>query len=487
MVLSVSGSRKDRRFTLRLIFGGIVFLFMILQALIHIRLDATTRQHESPIAGTNSDEASRYTLASRRSHQPRKSRTIAVEYSNVTKFIWNLTKKQARKTSSVDYFACCGAGHRLSKLVDAHYIATKLRFGLRVFFGFCDKQEVYSYLFGPDPLDELAARTRNSATRLTFRVNNDVPGFNKFERTGDNPLNCTICPSERFEADEKFYASLRRRFRKRDVVNGFMEQNRFSDHTVIGMHVRAGNNETGDFDSKNRTISDLPKWVKSMANQLKILSKDWQQPPLLFLATDTASIIPAFRKELDGTMVVLSYEQQRALSGQGVLFGASSHILRSGEQCLSGWEAAYTDMMLISHADVVVAARPSSFTQSLPMALVFSTPDSSRKVLHNFCEVNPVGTEMRCYQNMSDWCCRGKSSFSLQGIQKFEYRRMPNVSYLSSREFNKKISLRPPLERECIPTPKNPMRKCLPYIMPDKDHVEEAGRMVFLDVQKPGN
>ena len=179
MVLSVSGSRKDRRFTLRLIFGGIVFLFMILQALIHIRLDATTRQHESPIAGTNSDEASRYTLASRRSHQPRKSRTIAVDYSNVTKFIWNLTKKQARKTSSVDYFACCGAGHRLSKLVDAHFIATKLRFGLRVFFGFCDKQEVYSYLFGPDPLDELAARTRNSATRLTFRVNNDVPGFNK--------------------------------------------------------------------------------------------------------------------------------------------------------------------------------------------------------------------------------------------------------------------------------------------------------------------
>ena len=328
-----------------------------------------------------------------------------------------------------------------------------------MFFGFCDKQEVYSYLFGNDPLDELAERTRHSASSLVFRVNNDVPGFSKFERTGDYPLNCTICPSERFAADEKFYRSLRNRFRMRHAVNDFMEQNQFSEHTVIGMHVRAGNNETGDFDSKNRTISDLPQWIKSISNQLKILSNNWKDPPLLFLATDTASIIPAFRNELHGTMQVLDIAQNRPLNGQGVFFGESLHILRTGEECLEGWQNTYTDMMLISHADVVVAARPSSFTQSLPMTLVLSTPKASRKVAHSFCEVNPAGTDMQCYEDMSDWCCRGKTSFSLQGIQKFEYRRMPNMDFFNSRECLDKITVRPALERECIPTPKYPIRK----------------------------
>eukprot|EP00429_Kryptoperidinium_foliaceum_P036176 CAMPEP_0176175306 /NCGR_PEP_ID=MMETSP0120_2-20121206/89809_1 /TAXON_ID=160619 /ORGANISM="Kryptoperidinium foliaceum, Strain CCMP 1326" /LENGTH=136 /DNA_ID=CAMNT_0017513351 /DNA_START=187 /DNA_END=597 /DNA_ORIENTATION=+ len=32
--------------------------------------------------------------------------------------------QQLKQKSSVDYFACCGLGHRMSKMVDAHYIAT---------------------------------------------------------------------------------------------------------------------------------------------------------------------------------------------------------------------------------------------------------------------------------------------------------------------------------------------------------------------------
>lgn len=40
--------------------------------------------------------------------------------------------------SSVDYMACCGAGHRISKTADANYLARVLNFTLRSFWGFCD-------------------------------------------------------------------------------------------------------------------------------------------------------------------------------------------------------------------------------------------------------------------------------------------------------------------------------------------------------------
>lgn len=44
--------------------------------------------------------------------------------------------------SSVDYMACCGAGHRTSKLAEANYLARHmLGFGLRVYWGYCDTYE----------------------------------------------------------------------------------------------------------------------------------------------------------------------------------------------------------------------------------------------------------------------------------------------------------------------------------------------------------
>ena len=55
--------------------------------------------------------------------------------------------------SSVDYMACCGAGHRLSKTADAHYLSLRLGFALRSFWGYCDtsdqidgQTEVFQYV-----------------------------------------------------------------------------------------------------------------------------------------------------------------------------------------------------------------------------------------------------------------------------------------------------------------------------------------------------
>ena len=60
------------------------------------------------------------------------------------------------KKSSVDYHACCGLGHRLSRMSDANYVAQRLNFGLRSFWGFCGNLEVFYYLFGPQRVNMLA-------------------------------------------------------------------------------------------------------------------------------------------------------------------------------------------------------------------------------------------------------------------------------------------------------------------------------------------
>lgn len=39
------------------------------------------------------------------------------------------TRFRARTVSSVDYMACCGAGHRMTKLAEANYVASRLGFG----------------------------------------------------------------------------------------------------------------------------------------------------------------------------------------------------------------------------------------------------------------------------------------------------------------------------------------------------------------------
>jgi hypothetical protein len=186
-------------------------------------------------------------------------------------------------------------------------------------------------------------------------------------------------------------------------------------------------------------------------------------------------MVTTFRSLLKDNMPVIEMDQGRPQPGMGVFFGQSGHHVQAGEVCLAGWESAFTDMMLLSHADVVVAARPSSFTQSLPMSLVLSTPKLERKVIGSFCEVNPMATAVRCYEDLIDWCCKGNTSFSLETIQSYDYRRMPDMDFLKSNKILNDARVRPRDGRFCIPTPQNPRRKCLPYDMPDKDRVEKDG------------
>lgn len=357
---------------------------------------------------------------------------------------------------------------------------------MRVFFGFCGHQEVFSYLFGPRPLNEVQILDKINAGLSTgndmniipdmyLKISNDVAGFKKITRNGrSGHTNTTTCPclgaaGQRFHSDIELFTDLRgNRFQGRDKVDAFRKE-RFDGHTVIGLHVRAGNGEKGDFEKKNRTIEDIDQWYVSMSRLLISLSDNFQgkDPPLLFIASDTATSISRFRTALEGKMEVVDFLQDRMDHGQGVLFGGMGDVNNEGDQCKNGWLDSFSDMMLLSHADVLVAGRPSSFTQSLPMTLILSTPKSKRKVRKSFCEVDPYATELMCFEDLEDWCCNGKTSFSLHTIQKCDYRRMPPVGGLNLEEYTKQLKMRPRVLDNCIPTVTN-IGDCLPYEMPNE-------------------
>jgi hypothetical protein len=355
--------------------------------------------------------------------------------------------------SSVDYFTCCGLGHRMSKLVDANYIAQQFNIGLRVHWGFCggnknnsnnnsQTTEVFDYLFGPQPAQELETVIETN-TRLI--IANEAPGFKKIIRDQSVEHCQQKCSIDAATEHAFYYEKLRKRFRRHTAVDAFRnEYFPTTNFTVIAIHVRAGNGEQGDFVKKNRGIEDLTTWTQSVVDTLwRMTQEEWptstihpKKPPLLFVATDTPSIVTEFRKALRGKMPVVEYQQLRAQVGQGVIFGAgpfttTTTTTKNGQEdgrqaCLTDWENAVIDMMLVSHADVIVSGRPSSFTQSLPMSIALARPKSERPVLANYCELGRNGTTSRCYEDFTEWCCEGRSDFHLEGMPtRYEYRRMP--------------------------------------------------------------
>lgn len=358
--------------------------------------------------------------------------------------------------SSVDYNACCGLGHRLSKLSDAYYAASQLGFALRSFWGYCDAVEVYSFLFGPQPATELAhVHRRNHFVRM----NNEVDGMIKFRRNSSQE-ECP-CVQDKVDSDVQFYTLHRDRFRGHQRVQDYRKEHFHSNVTTIGIHIRAGNGEKGDFFNRGRTIHDSANWLQRVVSLILSQSAWKTRPRQVFLATDTADMIHVLESLLEPHGIpVLQVNQLRPNKGEGVLFGARGQVLESGFKCWRSWESTLMDMILLSHADVVIAARPSSFTQSMPLSLIMAREKGA--VLQPYCEMNAEATDMRCYSSYSDWCCHGDTDFALADIhQRYEYLRMPKRGYAAWDIYGKKMQERG--KEGCTPRPAGWKQPCLPY------------------------
>jgi hypothetical protein len=336
----------------------------------------------------------------------------------------------------VDYYACCGLGHRLIRLSLAAYIAKQRYFSLRTFWGWCGEHapiEVFSYLFRPSTATEVAHVTSRN---LLLPFYNEVSGFSALVRspTGTNNASDEChCQEDKIQSDLELYTSLRERFRQKQRVDAFVQE-QFVNATVLGIHVRAGNGEGGDFVRKGRGIDNPEVWVGYVATLLQTFVASHQpplsKPPVLYIATDTPSMIPLFRKQLAPYNIpVLDLPTiGRREEGQGVLFGVSDKVHNKGGEadeddyssCLQGWTDTLTDMFLLSHADVVIAGKPSSFSQTLPMSLAFGNTARTVKDAA-YCEVIPqveeqqlnatttiwqeVSPKLQCYSTYLEWCC----------------------------------------------------------------------------------
>jgi hypothetical protein len=331
--------------------------------------------------------------------------------------------------SSVDYYACCGLGHRLIRMSLAAYVAKQRNFALRAFWGWCGEEqpiEVFSYLFLPQRQTELAhVKSRN----LLLPFYNEISGFPALERKVTTYISAECaCRQDKIDSDLDLYKGLRKRYRHKDVVDSFRKRH-FEDSTVIGIHVRAGNGEKGDFAKKNRNIENPEAWVKHVVDVMLEEFSSYQRSSnhtlKVYIATDTPSMIAIFRTSLrPHNIPVLDLPQERRKEGDGVLFGEAAKVHNKGNttdddysSCLRGWTDTLTDMFLLSHSNIVIAAKPSSFSQTAPMSLAF---DSSRKKIATpYCEVIPQFTmsnktngeliemkpKLQCYKTYLDWCC----------------------------------------------------------------------------------
>lgn len=332
----------------------------------------------------------------------------------------------------------------------AAYVAKQKGFELRAFWGWCGEKkpiEVFSYLFRPY-LDGEASHVNSRGQLLPFY--NEVSGFPAVSRKPVTDQSECACSEDKIASDLEFYSSLRTRFRGKSQVDSFVREN-FSKATVIGIHIRAGNGEGGDFDRKGRSINNPHVWVGHVVNLVlqEGFNKSGSNGLLVYIATDTPSMIELFRHELSPHNVkVLDLPQTRMEEGSGVMFGEAARVHNKGDEsddyssCLKGWTDTLSDMFLLSHADVVVAATPSSFSQTAPMSLAFGK--ESQAVETPYCEVIPkfephesngiieweeVAPTLQCYKSYIDWCCNYSTwiKFKKQGRQ--------NRTKIISKEF----------------------------------------------------
>ena len=405
--------------------------------------------------------------------------SLKSQMASFRQYVSPATLQRTSMKSSVDYTSCCGLGHRMSKMVDAYYISRVRNFGLRIFWGFCgETTEIFHHFFGPQPLEELESVT---SMFWSLKINNESPCFRRIKRTGSNETDCP-CPTTYLEESAKFYKGLVQRFREKSQVEGFRKRHDFDNHLVVGLHVRAGNGEVGDFVKKHRNIPDTQDWVKSISNTLVTLVKEVSLTqekilaPLLFIATDTGLIVTEFRESLKGKISVIEYEQERLAYGRGVSFGEMGGGTELGaEDCLSSWKNPLMDMMILASTDIVVAGRPSSVTQSLPMSVVLARSTDQRRAQSPYCEISSDGSAYQCFDNARDWCCRGMTNFHLGGIRGYEFRRMPQPNFDAECNTSSLLIRRPGYSDDFAPTIRNQQARTsfLPY---DWDWVDRSNK-----------
>lgn len=315
--------------------------------------------------------------------------------------------------SVLEYRACCGIGHRLGRQTAAYNAAHRLGWKLNVTWTGCDKVNVFDELFREESEEDLSYVTSEHAH---YVIKNEVHGYY-------GPKNNFHCTVEDLESDYNMYSGLKLRFKRKRMIDAFVAKH-FRGKFSIGIHIRAGNGETGDFTNKGRAPKSTPQnYTQAVVEHIKeaVEANNVQRkPPVLFIATDTARYLELFRRELKGIMPVVEWQQQHDAEGTGVFMGQHQKQDTPNEVCIQKWRDMTSDQLLLGSTDLLIAGQYSSFSQSMPFALVLPTEDDPTKKRHpsKFCEVTEEGMGMHCFSSKMGWCQERKHSNSLRNTDK---------------------------------------------------------------------
>jgi len=233
-------------------------------------------------------------------------------------------------------------------------------------------------LFGKRTLTILASRVRQPQCNKTIITKNDglfyFAAVNYMDAGTSIPksyfqANETLSPFwDKIKSDQVMYRQLEGNFVHRDMVDNFTKFYKFEEHIVIGVHLRLGNGEGTHFKSSGRGVKDELSFVESLAWLIsERAKKNVDKPPLIFLATDTGSIIDAFQNAT--TIPVVIMPQHRPAPKEGVAYENTN---KEQNKCFTDWSSMLLDMMLLARSNFLVAAPGgSTFSQSLPLSLVF--------------------------------------------------------------------------------------------------------------------
>eukprot|EP01083_Nonionella_stella_P004538 13145_1 len=196
--------------------------------------------------------------------------------------------------------------------------------------------------------------------------------------------NITINPYERVWEDRMISDTIYREFflkiaenmngKINNMVQGFRDEHDLSSCNLITIHVRQGNNETGDFTDKHRAndVASLAQityqQIETVVNSTVIKNnehKKWK----VFVATDNRKITEELQRI--SKYEVISRQQVRPQNG--VWFGEFNHDIPTGN-CVDIAIDSLVDMKLLSYGKVLLVPVYSTFNW-LPQIVVTERSD----------------------------------------------------------------------------------------------------------------
>lgn len=333
-------------------------------------------------------------------------------------------------------------------------MANRLGVGLRQDWGQCPAWnsnitsgvDLWEHLFGSQAAG-LEGRVSSDRAGQHLTISNEVPGYKPY---ATRKVRESVLARSLLASNMEFYRALRNRFIAKhcDLFRPFVtsdEGRKYSDRSkyiVIGLHIRAGNGEVGEFVEKNRVIENFNDWIRQLVPiivryiEKELLSarhgERGEKEPLIFVATDSPITIELIR-QLFATHDIAVISNSHNLDDT-----AGPSYLIKDKRCLKAWELQMIDMVLLSLSDVIVAGRYSSFTQTMPLTLLFSDRRSNTIVGdYPYCELEGDATSMSCFRTYQGWVARKRRQnpqrlvYNSKGVVEGDYQ---NTSLVDGHE-----------------------------------------------------